>query len=163
MKHIKFIIATIATLAIFSAAADAQPKGHNKWQEKMKSEMIAFITVELELSPEEAQAFWPVYNQISKEKMESQKAAGTAYKTLMKAIEDEKSTEAQISKLLDEYIVARQAVKEDDKGNVEKYKKVLPAKKVAKLYTAEEKFRRNHIRNMKGGHHDKKQGRPDKK
>ena len=55
MKHIKFIIATIATLAIFSAAADAQPKGHNKWQEKMKSEMIAFITVELDLSPEEAQ------------------------------------------------------------------------------------------------------------
>ena len=163
MKHIKFIATTIAAIAIFSAAANAQPNGKHKWQEKMQSEMIAFITMELDLSPEEAQAFWPIYNQITKEKMNSQKTAATAYKTLMQAIEDEKSTDAQINKLLDEYITARQAVKEDDKDNVAKYRKVLPAKKVAKLYTAEEKFRRNHIRNMKGGPHDKKQGKPNNK
>ena len=31
----------------------------------------------------------------------------------------------------------------------EKYKSVLPVEKVAKLYVAEENFRRQHIRNMR--------------
>ena len=46
------------------------------------------------------------------------------------------------------------------KGEVDKYRKVLPGKKVAKLYVAEEKFRRQHIRNL-GGH--KPQGHPQGK
>jgi len=34
----------------------------NDKREKIKAEKIGFISTELELSPEEAQAFWPIYN-----------------------------------------------------------------------------------------------------
>ena len=68
MKRIT-IMAAIALLAI--STMHAQPKQGN-WQEKMMSEKIAFITMELELTPEEAQVFWPVYNQIAKENQKLQ-------------------------------------------------------------------------------------------
>ena len=122
------------------------------------SEKIAFITMELSLTPEEAQVFWPVYNQISQQKQESQKAVATAYRALLEALKSDTATDKEIDKLLDEYLAAKQAHKESGKGDAAKYRKVLPSKKVAKLYVAEENFRRHHIRNFKGGHHG--QGSP---
>ena len=61
-------------------------------------------------------------------------------------------SDKELNALLDDYLAAKQAHKEAGKGDVEKYRKVLPAKKVVKLYVAEENFRRHHIRNFKGGH-----------
>ena len=55
--------------------------------------------------------------------------------------------------MLDDYLAAKQAHKEAGKDDADRYRKVLPAKKVVKLYIAEENFRRHHIRNFKGGHH----------
>lgn len=157
----KLFTAAIAAFMILSATSYAQPKEKKNWHEKMQSEMIGFITAELDLTPEEAQAFWPVYNQIAKAKMESQKSVIKAYKTLKEALEDEKTSDEQVNRLLDEYLAAKQAQKDSDKGEADKYRKVLPAKKVAKLYTAQEKFRRNHIRNFKNGHPGKKGGKPE--
>lgn len=159
MKHMRFITAVLAASVLFSAASDAQPKGKRDWHEKMKSEKIAFITTELELTPEEAQVFWPVYNQIAEEARKSNKTAAEAFKALTDALEDKSATDDQINKLLDEYLAAKLAKKDSEKSEVEKYRKVLPAKKVAKLYTAEEKFRRHHIRNFKGNN----RGKPEKK
>ena len=155
----RFITAVLAASVLFSAASDAQPKGKRDWHEKMKSEKIAFITTELELTPEEAQVFWPVYNQIAEEARKSNKTAAEAFKALTDALEDKSATDDQINKLLDEYLAAKLAKKDSEKSEVEKYRKVLPAKKVAKLYTAEEKFRRHHIRNFKGNN----RGKPEKK
>ena len=155
MKHMKFFTAVIAAFMIFTATSSAQPKEKNNWHQKMQSEMIAFITAELELTPEEAQVFWPVYNQIAATKAESQKTVAAAYKALKEALNNKDASDEQVNILLDEYLAAKKAHNAPDKGEVEKYRKVLPAKKVAKLYTAQEKFRRNHIRNFKGKNHGK--------
>ena len=148
MKRIT-IMAAIALLAI--STMHAQPKQGN-WQEKIMSEKIAFITMELELTPEEAQVFWPVYNQIAKENQKLQKAMMTAYRTMKQALAEGTASDKDLDKMLDEYLAAKQAHKESGKGDVEKYRKVLPSKKVVKLYIAEENFRRHHINNMKGNH-----------
>ena len=52
--------------------------------------------------------------------------------------------------MLDDYLAAKQAVQDAGKQDAEKYRKFLPGKKVAKLYVAEEKFRRQSIRNLGG-------------
>lgn len=157
MKHFR-LIAALSVFALLSITTNAQPKDHCNWQERMMSEKIAFFTSELDLTPEEAQAFWPLYNKISKEKMESQKAMMTSYHTLLKALET--GSDKEIDKLLDAYLEAKQAHNESAKDEATKYRKVLPGKKVAKLYVAEEKFRRQHIRNMKGGGHQTHGNRP---
>ena len=143
----------IAVLALLSFSnIQAQPKQKCNWQEKMMSEKIAFITMELQLTPEEAQVFWPVYNQINQKNKEAQKSMNKAYRAMVKALEEGTVSDNELNALLDDYLAAKQAHKEAGKGDADQYHKVLPAKKVAKLYVAEENFRRHHIRNFKGGH-----------
>ena len=145
--------AIMAVLALLSFSnIQAQQKQKCNWQEKMMSEKIAFITMELQLTPEEAQVFWPVYNQINQKNKEAQKAMNKAYRAMVKALEEGTVSDKELNALLDDYLAAKQAHKEAGKGDADQYRKVLPAKKVAKLYVAEENFRRQHIRNFKGGH-----------
>ena len=64
MKNLR-IFAAVAAFAIISASSvSAQPNKQN-WHEKMMSEKIGYLTAQLELTPEEAQVFWPVYNKIA--------------------------------------------------------------------------------------------------
>jgi len=145
--------AIMAVLALLSFSnIQAQQKQKCNWQEKMMSEKIAFITMELQLTPEEAQVFWPVYNQINQKNKEAQKAINKAYRAMVKAMEEGTVSDKELNALLDDYLAAKQEHKEAGKGDADQYRKVLPAKKVAKLYVAEENFRRHHIRNFKGGH-----------
>ena len=159
MKNIRFFAAAMVAFTLLSISEMNAQDNRQSWHDRMMSEKIAFLTTELDITPEEAQVFWPVYNQISQSRKESQKATMAAYKALTTALEDSTATEQQIDKLLDEYLSAQQAQKEDGKDDVKKFRKVLPGKKVAKLFVAEEKFRRQHIRSMKGGPHKPKAGR----
>lgn len=154
MKTLRFYAAALAAFALLSISnAQAQPQHKNNgWQERIQSEKIAFLTAELNLSPEEAQVFWPVYNKIAAEKKELNKAVKTSYKALLEALNSDTATDKEIDKLLDDYLAAKQANKEAGKGDVKEFRKVLPSKKVAKLYVAEEKFRRNQLQRMKGSH-----------
>ena len=78
-------------------------------------------------------------------------AVMTSYKELLEALKAENSSDKEIDRLLDNYLAAKHDAKEAGKDDIEQYRKILPGKKVAKLYVAEEKFRRHHIRSMKGG------------
>ena len=149
MKTSRFFAAIAVVLTIAASSASAQPKDKGNWHERVLAEKIAFITAELELTPEEAQVFWPVYNQLNAEAKALQQASANAYRTLVQALKEDTASDKEIDKLLDDYLAAKQALKENGKGDVNKYRKVLSSKKVAKLYVAEEKFRRNHIRDMK--------------
>lgn len=149
MKFISaFVIAVVALAS--SATAYAQPEnGHREdWKKKMMSEKVAFFTVELDLTPAEAQKFWPVYNQIDKERDDANAAVFMSYIELEKAIK-EKKTDKEISNLLDRYIEALDRQGEINSKADEKYRKVLPAAKVAKLYVSEEEFRRQYIRRLR--------------
>ncbi len=125
---------------------DKNCKGN--WKEKMECEKIAFLTSEINLTPEEAQAFWPVYNEIQKEKDKAMHKVFKAFKALNDALEAEK-TGKEVSDLLDDYLEALDEQRETDSKAAAKFKKALSVDKVAKLYVGEEKFRRQHIRRMK--------------
>ena len=158
MKTSRFFAAIAVIITIAASSANAQPKDKGNWRERVMSEKIAFITAELELTPEEAQVFWPVYNQLNAETQKLQQASADAYRALVQALKEGTASDKEIDKLLDEYLAAKQALKESGKGDVNKYRKVLSSKKVAKLYVAEENFRRNHIRDMKSHQGPKGQG-----
>ena len=100
MKRILIIAALIAG---FTITSQANTGCHNDWKEKMMSEKIAFLTIEMNITPEEAQVFWPVYNQIAKTKSESHKTVAAAYKVLKEALDNENASDEQVNRLLDEY------------------------------------------------------------
>ena len=157
MKKIVTIFAAIAAMMCLCISADARRSWGDDWKEKLMSEKIAFLTLEVGLTPEEAQVFWPVYNQVEKEKDEAMFSMIRAYKDMSKAIEEKKS-EKEISALLNKYLEAQKKLNEIENGIAARYKAVLPVGKVAKLYVAEENFRRQQIRKLHGG-----EGRPQPK
>lgn len=134
-------------LAGAAQGINAQNKLDEGWKEKMMSEKIGFITMELNITPEEAQAFWPVYNQVDKERDEARHEVVKAHKTMTEAIETGKSTK-EVTTALENYLSAKVKLDEIDNGSAQKYKSVLPIEKVAKLYVAEEKFRRQYIHKL---------------
>ena len=77
----KKIISVFCALALMgSVAAFAQEKGNKKedWREKVRSEQVALITSELDLTEAEAQAFWPVYNEVQAQRREAFQATSMA-------------------------------------------------------------------------------------
>lgn len=148
MKRIAAFILTFALAAIAGAGLSANhscQKG--EWKKKMQSEKIAFLTSEMNITPEEAQVFWPVYNEVEAEMDKAMHEVFKAFKALDDALDTGKS-EKEIESLLDKYLEAQKKQKDTDAGRAEKYLKVLPADKVARLFIGEEKFRRHHIRRL---------------
>ena len=124
--------------------AQAQQKTDDGWKERVMSEKIAFLTMELNITPEEAQVFWPVYNKVEKEIDQARHDVIRSYKNLAEAIDAGKSSK-EISTLLENYLQAKVTQDKLDNASAETYKGILPVEKVAKLFVAEEKFRRQYI------------------
>ena len=145
---IRKIMIIVAILVFGAANAFANNETKEDWKEKIQSEKIAFLTMEIGLTPQEAQVFWPVYNEINEEKDQAMYEVIKYYWEMSKAIEAGKS-EKEIKALLDKYLEAQEKQRKIDEDAAEKYKKVLSTTKVAKLYIGEEKFRRQHIRKLR--------------
>ena len=60
-----YILLILVNVAGFVSAQEVVPS--EKKQQDIEALKVAFISKELELTPDEAQKFWPVYNQYSKE------------------------------------------------------------------------------------------------
>lgn len=124
-----------------------QENGQHNWGSRMKSEKIGFLTSEMGLTPEEAQAFWPIYNKAEQEKMSAMSETFKAYGAVQEGI---RNNSQDLQKLLNAYLEANGKINEIEKKYVGEYSKVIPAEKVAKLYVAEERFRREQISRLKG-------------
>jgi hypothetical protein len=66
MKKI-FTLVFAFCLCNFAMAQDDQDQPSDKKLQNIEALKAAFLSKELELTPEEAQKFWPVYNQYEKE------------------------------------------------------------------------------------------------
>ncbi len=133
-KIILIILLSFAFSSLFAQRGNQQINF-----EQFKSQKIAFITEKLNLTPKEAQEFWPVYNQFENERMEIQK----------KRRELEQKTWDENVKMSDQEIIrttrsiAATFKKEAELSESynEKFLKILPPQKVLQLYRAENQFR----------------------
>ncbi|MBO6169207.1 MAG: hypothetical protein J6O51_04465 [Bacteroidales bacterium] len=149
MKKLISILLTvgIATAALAQPQNDQKPKGGHHNFEKIKAEMVAFITSEVGLTAQEAEVFWPVFNKIEAEQKELMKSERKAYMALNKALAE---GEGDVSTLLNAYLDAKSKNVNLQVLNAKEYNKILPVEKVAKFYTCEEKFRRQQIGRLQG-------------
>ena len=107
-------------------------------KEKMESMRIAFLTQKLDLTPEEAQKFWPVYNEFQKKKEALHKTRRDEMMGSKGNIDS--LSEKQVEAFVDGEMAFRQKNLDLEKEYHSKFKSVLPIKKVAKLYRAEDMF-----------------------
>src|SRR4051812_49305516 len=98
MKKIKLII----MLMVISFAIHAQGDKQRPNRERIESMKIGMITQRLNLTPEEAKVFWPVYNKYSAELQEIRK---DRRENLMNARENfDSMSDAEIEKAVDNEI-----------------------------------------------------------
>lgn len=125
-----------------------QPK-----KEKMEALKIAYITKRLNLTTEEAQKLWPIYNEYESKKTDINKGCRNDNLILKQgSIED--LTDAEAEQLVDRQIIHAQKVLDLRKEYLLKLKKVLSVKKVALLYQAERNFRKVLSDGMKDRKHE---------
>ncbi|WP_405371141.1 MULTISPECIES: hypothetical protein [unclassified Nonlabens] len=145
----------IVFVLLFSFVVKAQgPEGgrdnhsNKEMHDKIKSLAIAHINKELNLSSEEAEKFWPLYNEVKDERSRLEKVK----KNLIKKLEGEfdTMTEKQAVAYVDEMVQLDQkigATNLDYKHN--EIIQVIGAKRFLKLKKAELDFRRKMIREYK--------------
>ena len=133
-------------LFVFSQTITAQqgprgPKGakNEERKENIEALKIAFLTDKLALTPEEAQQFWPVYNQYTDKLQELRKKRRQDGKDVKQNLDG--LSDKEVEQAVDNDLVFRQKELDLQKEYNTKFKAVLPIKKVAKLYAAEEQFK----------------------
>ncbi len=149
MKTYLFLLIILtSTNALF-----AQGPGPNRF-ERIKAHKIAYITNQVGLSPEEAENFWPLYNQYE---MQLHQLKVVDRKELLSGItnngglENLSEEEAQIITQNIDKLKTNIYQTENEKYN--KLQKVLSAKKLLKLYKAEQDFKKellNRLREKRG-------------
>ncbi len=140
MKNIIFIL----LLAFTAAAVQAQDQAPKERIEALK---ISYITRALHLTPKEAQNFWPLYNEYQ-DKLEVLKKERRAA-TFEKWRKDRDLSDREVEEALDQYLAYNRKELELQEEYIEKFKTVLPVKKVAQLIVAEERFKLVLLRELK--------------
>jgi len=107
--------------------------------DKIESMKIGFLTKRLQLTTEEAQKFWPVYNQYDAEKKQVRQSTIGAIKDMK---DDGDFTNAEAEQAITKYIEFKAKDLDLTKKYVIEFRKILPATKIAKLVTAEEHFKK---------------------
>jgi hypothetical protein len=138
----------ILMLSFAGTIVFAQPGGKRfeERKEKIEALKVAFITKELNLTSEEAQKFWPVYNKFEEEMRSLRMNRRRERGDMKDAIE--KMSEKELEEFIDSEIGFRQSELDILKKYHPQFKKVLPVSKVALLIRAEEDFKKELLKRI---------------
>ena len=144
MKKLKTLfIIMLCPLFIFSQNISEEKR------KKIESQKIAFITKALDLSSEEAQVFWPVYNDFSDEMKTIRKKRREVFS---KARKNRSSlTEKEIGIIIDERLKMEQETLDLKVKYNKEFQEVISNKQISALYHAEEEFKKELLRRIKKG------------
>lgn len=120
---------------LISISSFAQDK-REQMRDRIQAQKVAFITNELDLSSEESQKFWPIYNEYQKE-AESNRPDDS----FRKASRD--MTDAEAQEMLDQNIIMQQKNLDLRKKYIDRFKSAIPTRKIALLFYAEHQFKKN--------------------
>lgn len=129
-----FLIVLI--ISAFSAILQAQEPG-----DRIKALRAEVYTRVLNLTAEEAQNFWPVFN-------EYLEARESLQKQLKPEGQLDGMSDAEVEEYVKKHFEIRQKELDLEKDLVQKLRKVLPLRKIAKLPMAERQFRESLLKRL---------------
>ncbi|MCZ4408406.1 hypothetical protein O3Q51_06275 [Cryomorphaceae bacterium 1068] len=109
---------------------------------------VAYLTSQMDLSPEEAQVFWPVYNQF-RDEMDAHRSEGRKKYQLFKINESELSDEELIEQMESRFDHERERIAIEEKY-FKQFVEILSPQKVLAMMEAEEGFKRELLRKVRG-------------
>ncbi|MFN8164814.1 MAG: hypothetical protein U0X76_01235 [Bacteroidia bacterium] len=144
----KILTSSLIILLLTISGVKAQGGGGGQGRGKMRPDKdkiealkIGFLTDRLSLTPEEARQFWPVYNKYQDELEALRKSRRDNILNDNTSLET--MSDADLEKMVDNELAFHQSELDILKKYHPQFKKILPIRKVAMLYRAEEDFKRH--------------------
>ena len=135
-------IGSLLTCLVTGVAATAQDKPADNMEvlrEKMRADKKVVVASVLELTEGEAKAFWPVYNAYQSDMISHYDRLLKIINTFVKSYET--MSDETSMKLLTDYLAVERDYVALQNAYLPRFKKVLPPRKVARLYQVENKAR----------------------
>ena len=139
MKRILFIALILSAFQISAQAQQAE--GSRPAGERIRAYRVAVYTDVLQLSSEEAQNFWPIFNDYTanREKLQQQMKADRQLDVM---------SDPEVEDYVKKYFDIRQQEIDLEKDLTLHLRKVLPLRKIAKLPIAEREFREGLVKKL---------------
>jgi hypothetical protein len=128
----------------------AQGERFKEKREQIKAMKVAFLTSELDLTPSEAEKFWPIYNTFDDKQFELRHQKMKGYFKRMQNDELDKLSEKEATALLNQIENSEEDLFNLKKKFIISLKEILPSVKIIKLKKAEEDFNRKLLQQYKG-------------
>lgn len=149
MKNITKLLTLIilSTLIIPGLNAQDREERHRERREYYRSMKIAYFTEEMKFTPEEAEKFWPVYNEFDKKEHEIEMRQREGWRKLDEDGDD--LTEKEAAELSELYV---ETLKQETEIQIDFHHKmleILPVQKVMKIYITEVRFREHMLRRIR--------------
>ncbi len=134
---INFLFLAIISVSVMAQDEDITPRDQ-KAQDKIRAARIAFITERLELSPEEAERFWPVYREFATKRQELRQQ----FDQVRKNPNPNQTAEQHNNTLVELSLKIKQQELDLERDYSKRILNVIPAQKLMALKRAEDDFRR---------------------
>lgn len=143
MKHYAVLVLMISAITLGGTTAFAQDKHHHERREHVEAAKVAYLTDKMGLSPEQAQKFWPIYNEHEAKRRELVKGYRIDFRQDVDELTDQQ-VQARVNKFFD----MKEKELALDKEYAEKYQKVISVKQLVKLYRGEREFTKMLLRRL---------------
>ena len=139
MKNLLLCITLLFLITGASIPGFSQDRHHPSKEriQNIQNAKIAFLTEKLDLTPEQSQRFWPIYNQLETEK--------EAYRQKWRSLRNENldaMNDVEIRNALNTRLSWRQGELDLDKQYMDKFLRVISVRQLAILYRSEREFTR---------------------
>ena len=130
----------ILTLILFFSSLSllAQRPTLDEIKAKLRADKVAYLTTRIDLTPDEAEKFWPVYNEFDNKRVDIQMARFNLERKITHS--KDTLTDDDIIKFIKEYNSNKLEEEELNVKYYERFLKILPPKKVLSLYQVEKEF-----------------------
>jgi hypothetical protein len=134
------LIGILGIPSALNAQLDRKEEMEERMGERVRAQKIAFITTELDLTVEEAQAFWPIYNE-HEEKMDGLRH------DLRKPNPDMSDEEA--NQFLKDHLKLKREEMEIQEAYIKKLRNAIPPHKIVNLIQVEHRFKEELMRKLR--------------
>jgi hypothetical protein len=148
MKKIIINCSVFSLLVLLNVAISAQTNNSTPAEKKAKLDAwhTAFLTSEMQLTTEEAQKFWPIYNEYKAEMENLEKPVKAIGKTI------EQMSDAELRQMIYKELDNEQQRVNINKKYVDRFLTILPAIKIVRLKKAEREFKKMVLEQWRDNH-----------
>lgn len=145
-KVMKKIILLNVVILFLGMAAYAQKPTTEYDKEKLEAARVAFITNRLDLKPEQAEKFWPLFNQYNEERRKMMGKVSTLNRESMQEL-----TETRAKEIIQKRFSIQQQLLAREKLFMDEITKVISPQQAIKLGGVNREFTRQVYQRHRGG------------